>query len=219
MSAVLVEELVKRYGPVSALDGVSLRVAAGSVTLVSGPNGAGKSTLLRVLAGLTRPTRGRVRIDGANPFGAGAASRRGRTGFLGPELALYAELSVEENLRFWGRVHGVDPARGDSLIADLALEDVAARPVRGLSLGYCRRAALARALLTDPALLLLDEPWNGLDERAAATLTRIVERQREAGGTTLVAAHAPGGRESLFDAVVELDAGRVAEPGRSAGSG
>ena len=210
LSAVEVEDLHKRYGPVAALDGVSLRVAAGSVTLIAGPNGAGKSTLLRVLAGLTRPTRGAVRIDGADPFGAGAAARRGRTGFLGPELALYGELSVEENLRFWARVHGIGPARGVSLVADLGLDAVVSRPLRTLSLGYRRRAALARALLTDPALLLLDEPWNGLDERAGATLVRIVEQQRERGGTTFVAAHAPGERAGLFDGVVELDSGRIA---------
>ena len=180
-----VRDLEKQYGNVLALRGISLEIPTGTVALLSGPNGAGKSTLLRILAGLTRPTRGRVAIDGTDPFGKGAAPRRGRVGFVGQELALYGELTVEENLRFCAQLHGLDAAqRGGEFdpLRDLDLAPVARRRVQTLSQGYRRRASIARALLTRPEVLLLDEPWNGLDAEATRHLARLIAR--EATGDT-----------------------------------
>ncbi len=211
---IQVEELEKHYGKVAALRGLSLEIQPGTVTLVAGPNGAGKSTLLRILAGLTRPTRGRVSIDGRDPFGRGAAASRGRVGFVGQELALYGELTVEENLRFMARLHGIardqGAAGGFDALHELDLEAVARRRVRTLSQGYGRRTSIARALLTRPDVLLLDEPWNGLDAEAAGRLAALLAAERERGHTVVAAQHGAGEHASLFDRTIELEAGRLA---------
>lgn len=211
-----VRDLEKQYGNVLALRGISLEIPTGTAALVSGPNGAGKSTLLRILAGLTRPTRGRVAIDGTDPFGKGAAARRGRVGFAGQELALYGELTVEENLRFCAQLHGLDAAQtGGEFdpLRDLDLAPVARRRVQTLSQGYRRRASIARALLTRPEVLLLDEPWNGLDAEATRHLARLIAREREQGHTVVVAAHAVAEHAHLFNRVIQLEAGRLAGDG------
>ena len=210
---IQVEELEKHYGRVSALRGLSLEIQPGTVTLVAGPNGAGKSTLLRILAGLTRPTRGRVSIHGQDPFGRGAAASRGRVGFVGQELALYGELTVEENLRFMARLHGISfdgVTTGLDPLHELDLEAVAGQRVRTLSQGYGRRTSIARALLTRPEVLLLDEPWNGLDAEAARRLVALLAAERERGHTVVAAQHGAGEHPGLFDRTIELAAGRLA---------
>ena len=209
MNAVEVSGLEKRFGSVRALAGIETSIPEGSVTLIRGPNGAGKSTLLRVLAGLTRPTRGEVRVLGTDPFRASGAAARGRVGYLGPEPSLYAELSIEENLSFCARLQGCSRARVAELCAALGLEEVARRPVRALSSGFRRRAGLARALLPDPALLLLDEPWNGLDAAAAALLADRLQDLRARGGTALIASHSPESHTAPFDRTLHLEHGRL----------
>jgi heme ABC exporter ATP-binding subunit CcmA len=207
--AVEVRGLEKRYGGLRALAGLSFELARGTFTLASGPNGAGKSTLLRVLAALTRPTRGEVRVLGIDPFGRGGAQLRARIGYLGAEPALYGDLSVEENLEFAARLRGLPQDSVDPLLAELELRGVARRRVRALSLGYRKRAGLARALLGAPALLLLDEPWSGLDAASARRLTAFLSRRLAAGTTLLVAAHGVRDQLDLFGAVLSLDAGRL----------
>jgi heme ABC exporter ATP-binding subunit CcmA len=207
--------LDKRYGRVRALAGVRFAIPSGALVRVAGPNGAGKSTLLRILAGQTRPTAGSVRVLGEDAFGPRRAALRGRIGHLGPASGLYAELSVAENLAFTARLHGVRRERLHGLVSELGLEGVADRRLQTLSLGYRRRAALARVLLPGPELLLLDEPWNGLDADASERLAKRLAGLRDAGATVVVAAHAPAGVGRAFDLVLRLEAGRVAslEPG------
>jgi heme ABC exporter ATP-binding subunit CcmA len=206
-AAIEASDLNKRYGAVRALDRVSFAVAPSTVTLIVGPNGAGKSTLLRVVACLTRPTSGTVRILGKDPFGRDGAALRGQIGWIGAQAGLYEDLTVEENLHFAVRLHGTDPARVDSVLQDLGLPAVRHRRVRTLSTGYRRRTGLARALLPGPALLLLDEPWNGLDAEASERLTEVLGRHRDRGGTVVVAAHgAPAARE-LADGVLHIERG------------
>jgi heme ABC exporter ATP-binding subunit CcmA len=207
--AVAVRGLEKRFGSLRALAGLSFELERGTFTLAAGPNGAGKSTLLRVLAALTRPTRGEVRVLGIDPFGRGAAELRARVGYLGAEPALYGELSVEENLRFAAQLRGAARDSIDAVLGELELRGVARRRVRTLSLGYRKRAGLARALLGAPALLLLDEPWSGLDAASARRLTAFLARRLAAGTTLLVAAHGVREQLSLFGAVLSLDAGRL----------
>jgi heme ABC exporter ATP-binding subunit CcmA len=210
VNAVDAQGLEKRYGRVRALAGIAFALPSGTTTLVSGPNGAGKSTLLRILAGQTRPTAGTVRVLGEDAFGPRRAALRARIGHLGPASGLYGELSVAENLAVTARLHGAPAARIDAVIQELALEAVADRRVQTLSLGYRRRAALARVLLPAPELLLLDEPWNGLDADASARLVKRLAAVRDAGGTVVVAAHAPGGAAQAFDFALRLEAGRAA---------
>ena len=201
--------MAKRYGPVRALDSVSLEVARGRLVWLAGANGAGKSTLLRVLGSLTRPTRGRVTLFGVDLFASAGASLRARVGFLGQDASLYGELSVAENLRFCARLRGVDEADLTRTADELALGPVLGQRVSTLSQGYRRRAGLARALLGAPELLLLDEPWNGLDTASAERLTRLLVRSRDAGATVLVAAHEASGPLPRFDQVFRLEGGRV----------
>ena len=212
MNVIETSQLEKRFGTVRALDRVSTTLPEGSTTLLRGPNGAGKTTLLRVLAALTRPTGGAVRVLGVNPFGADAAAQRSRLGYLGQETALYGELTLQENLEFCAKLHGVGPERIEFLIHELELEGVAGQRVRTLSLGYRRRAGLARTRLTDPSLVLLDEPWNGLDAEASQQLTHWLEQHRKAGHSALVAAHSPGAASDLFDAEIRLERGRLLGP-------
>jgi len=204
-------DVAKHYGAVRALDGVSASFESGTLTHVAGPNGAGKSTLLRVIAGLTRQTRGRVNVLDVDLFRSLHARERGRVGYLGPEAGLYGELTLTENLRFCARLHGVSESRIDAVLQRLDLGQVRARPVSTLSLGFRRRAGLSRLLVTDCELWLLDEPWNGLDADASASLAGELRAHRESGRTALVAAHVVGDYAALFDRGVVLHGGRLAD--------
>jgi len=210
LNSVETRGVEKRYGHIRALREVDLAIPSGAALLVSGPNGAGKSTLLRVLAGLTRPTHGDVCVLGEKLFGSGAWRVRGRVGFLGSEAGLYAELSVRENLTFCARLQGVDLARIDLVIEALELVEYADAPVRTLSLGYRRRTGLARVLLAQPELLLLDEPWNGLDVESAKRLDDLLcDYRTELEPTLLVAAHGLDDSHPLFDGTLRMRDGAV----------
>ncbi|MEX2206636.1 MAG: ABC transporter ATP-binding protein [Myxococcota bacterium] len=206
----------KDYGPVHALRDVSLSVESGALVWLAGANGAGKSTLLRVLGSLTRPTRGSVSLFGVDPFRSAGAPVRARVGFLGQDAALYGELSIAENLRFCARLRGVAEAELHRIASELELGPVLEQRVRTLSQGYRRRAGLARALLGSPSLLLLDEPWNGLDADSGERLTRLLARLRDAGAVVLVAAHEASGPLPRFDRRLRLDGGRLTADGVAA---
>jgi Cu-processing system ATP-binding protein len=201
--------VVKEYGPVRALDGIDLALAPGTLALLRGPNGAGKSTLLRVLGALTRPTRGSVRVLGRDPFASGEAAVRARVGFLGQNAALYGELTVEENLRFAAGLRGVGAAQVEGSLESFALGPVRGQRARTLSQGFRRRVGLARALLGEPALLLLDEPWNGLDAASAEGLSRLLESLRARGVAVLVASHGAAAELPKFDRELALERGRL----------
>jgi heme exporter protein A len=188
-SASLVIEtrrLSRRFAGVHAVEAVDLRVEAGEAVALFGPNGAGKTTLLRMLATLLRPTRGDLRLFG-RPVSDGGGSARRRIGFLSHQSFLYPDLTPTENLEFYGRMFGVPaPAkRVNHLLEQVGLLGWAHRPVRTLSRGLEQRCALARALLHAPDLLLMDEPFTGLDVDAA-TMLRDMLRQAHARGTTLI---------------------------------
>lgn len=179
--------LVRRYGRTTVLAGLDLSVAAGECLLLLGTNGVGKSTLLRILAGLARPEGGRVAIGGVP-----VAEARHRIGHLAHDTLLYDDLTVTENLAFaaalQGRAHGdVVPAAIEAAM----LGDHRHRLVRHLSRGLAQRTALARAMLHNPAVLLLDEPFTGLDARSAADLTAHLVDHRARGGATVLVGHRP----------------------------
>ena len=180
-----VRGLVRRYGRITVLDGIDLTLRAGEALLILGPNGAGKSTLLRTLAGLARPDRGTVRLAGAP-----VPESRRRVGYLAHDSLLYDELTVEENLRFAARLQGpVDDAAIARALETGELKAQRDRLVRHLSRGQSQRAALARALLHGPDLLLLDEPYTGLDSASAASLTAFLQGCVARGRTVILVGH------------------------------
>jgi heme exporter protein A len=199
--------LGRRYGERPALQDVTLTLEAGRTLVVFGPNGAGKTTLLRVLAGLLRPHAGDVRVLGARLPDEGWRAR-GRVGLLTHEPLLYRELSARENLRFHARLHGVAPARVDEALEAVRLRLRADDPIAELSRGMVQRAAVARAVLHDPALLLLDEPLANLDPAAAAVLEPLIGRS--SGRTRVVTSHDPAGGLAEADVALGLRGGRVA---------
>lgn len=170
---IALESVTVVYGRTIALRNVSLEVTDG-ITGVFGPNASGKSTLLRVLSGLLKPTRGRATID-RRPLSLGDESFRRLVGYAGHEPGLYGRLSVLENLELFARLYGVHARRARSLLAQLGIEDRAKTPVVELSAGLKRRASIARALLHDPQLLLLDEPYANLDDEAADLVSLAVQ--------------------------------------------
>jgi heme exporter protein A len=202
---VEVEGLERRFGERLALAGVTARVEAGRTLAVFGPNGAGKTTLLRVLATLLRPGGGSVRVLGAVLPGE-AWKARGRVGFVGHEPLLYRELSGRENLRYHARLHGIGPERVDEVVAAVGMERRARDPVRELSRGMVQRLAVARAVLHEPALLLLDEPRANLDPAAAEQLEPLIGRA--SGRTRVLVSHDVEGALAEADAVLRLKRGR-----------
>jgi heme exporter protein A len=205
VAAIELDGLERRYGERVALAGVSTRLEAGQTLAVLGGNGAGKTTLLRVLAGLLRPHAGRARVLDAE-LPAERWRLPGRIGYLGHEPLLYRELSGRENLRYHARLHGVPASRVDDLIEAVGMERRADDPLRELSRGMVQRLAVARAVLHDPELLLLDEPRAGLDAAAVERLEPLIGRA--SGRTRVLVSHDVGGALAEADAVLRLKRGR-----------
>ena len=200
----------RNYGRQRALARVSLRARAGEIIGLLGPNGAGKSTLLAVLATLVAPSRGRVLYGDLTARELGAALRR-RLGYLSHDLQLYPELTARENLDFFARLYG-DTRPADRVAAALAqarLTDRGGDRVGGFSRGMRQRLALERALLHEPRLVLLDEPFTGLDERSAGDFAARLRRLRTAGRIVLLATHDLDMVDGLLDRAVVLRAGRT----------
>jgi heme exporter protein A len=206
-AAIELEGLTRRYGERVALADVTLAVPPGATLVVFGPNGAGKSTLLRVLATLLRPHAGGVRILGRALPDEGWAVR-GRIGLLTHEPLLYRDLSGRENLRFHARLHRVAPARVEAVLAAVGMQARADDPVAELSRGMVQRLAIARAVLHEPDLLLLDEPLANLDPAAAAQVEPLIGRA--SGRTRVLTSHDPAGGLAGADLALGLKGGRVA---------
>jgi heme exporter protein A len=205
--AVALAGLGRAYGERVALEDVTLELRAGQTLVVFGPNGAGKSTLLRILATLLRPHAGTATVLGRDVAKEGWAVRRS-IGFLGHDALLYRELTARENLRFHARLHGTGEERIDELLAATGLRDRADEPVRTLSRGLTQRVAVCRAVLHDPALLLLDEPRANLDPRSIELVEPLIGRA--SGRTRVVTSHDPRGGLAEADVALGLRAGRPA---------
>jgi heme ABC exporter ATP-binding subunit CcmA len=212
--AIAARALEKRFGRTAALRGVDLAVQPGSSLSVLGPNGAGKSTLLRLLAGLGRPSSGSLEVAG-HP--AHAREARARVGYIGHATLLYATLSARENLIFAARLQRVrDPgARADVLLEEEGLAEVAHRPAGSFSRGMAQRLAIARGLVHDPQVVLLDEPFTGLDRRSAERLAQRLRGLHREGRTLVLVTHDLGRALESADSAVVLSRGRVtlATPG------
>jgi heme ABC exporter ATP-binding subunit CcmA len=209
---IRVEELRVLFGRTIALDAVSFDLSEG-IFGVFGPNGSGKSTLLRVLAGLLRPSAGRVMLDG-RPLLLSDETLRRRIGYAGHEPGLYANLSLTENLSLFGRLYGVEPGRAEELVEALGLVRRARAPTAELSAGWQRRAAVARAMLHDPELLLLDEPYANLDDDAADLVSNTIGARRKRGQITVVATHGARKLKAYADGGLMLRRGRLMSQGR-----
>jgi len=208
---IRVENLRKCYGPTVAVDGISFEIAAGETFGLLGPNGAGKSTTIHLLVGVLRPDAGRILIDGqSDPT---RREVRGRIGIAPQPNALYADLSGEENLRFFGHLYGLSASRLGARVRwaldFVGLEEHGCKRVKAYSGGMLRRLNLACALLHEPAVLLLDEPTVGIDPQSRNRIFENLESLKAAGCTILYTTHYIEEAQRLCDRVAILDRGRI----------
>ena len=213
----------RSFGQVKAVENLTLSMGKGEVTGFLGTNGAGKTTTIKMLIGLMRPTSGTVRLFGGDPSDA---AMRARIGYM-PEMAYYYPyLNVRELLSFYGGVCGMDKqavmSRTDELLRAVELTDVAKRPLKTYSKGMLQRAGIAQALLNDPELLILDEPFTGLDPLARIHFRELLKKLRSQGKSIFFSSHELGETELLCDNVAIMKKGRCIYHGpvdRLAGDG
>jgi heme ABC exporter ATP-binding subunit CcmA len=205
-----VEDVSRHFGRRRALSHVSFRATAGTIVGLLGPNGAGKSTMMAVLATLLRPSAGRVRY-GAHDAVASGAGLRASIGVLGHDLFLYPELTARENLTFFAGLHGHDTPSdaANNALAQAGLADRGDDLVSSFSRGMRQRVALERALIHDPRLVLLDEPFTGLDDASTAALVARLNSLRHGGAIVILATHDLDVADGLLDHAVFLRDGRM----------
>jgi heme exporter protein A len=209
MTAVAVDGVWKYYGDFPALRDIRLEAGRGSCLALIGRNGAGKTTLLRIIAGFSRPGRGEVRILGTPPR---ETETRRHVGFIGHGIAVYEELSAVENLTLYARLYGLPNPRQSALewLEQTGLERVRDGLVREFSRGMRQRLAVARAFLHNPSVLLLDEPFTALDDRAIAVLQRLLRDGLSQGKTIIMSTHQLREALELASHVALLNRGKVA---------
>lgn len=203
-----INDVSRSFGTVKAVENLALSLGKGEVTGFLGTNGAGKTTTIKMLIGLIRPTLGTVRLFGGDPCDA---ATRARIGYM-PEMAYYYPyLNVRELLSFYGGVCGMDQqtvrVRTDELLEEVELTEVAKRPLKTYSKGMLQRAGIAQALLNDPDLLILDEPFTGLDPLARIHFRELLKRLRDKGKSIFFSSHELGETELLCDNVAIMKKG------------
>jgi len=205
-------DVERRYGNVEALRGLSLRVRAGAATGLVGPNGAGKSTLLRLICGIARPDAGTVRLAGLDPF-RDPAGAKGSLGYVPELLPLFELLTGAEQLGWVGRVRGVPDRLLEERIRELceALDLASAlnRRISGYSKGMRQKLAFVAALVHDPRILVLDEPFDGVDVLAVRAMKAIIRQFVEAGAAVLLSSHILPLVEDVCDAFAVISEGRI----------
>lgn len=209
-NVVTIDGVSRSFGSVKAVDGLSLSLSAGEVMGFLGTNGAGKTTTIKMMLGLVAPSSGRVQVLGGDPS---CPQVRARIGYM-PEIATYYPyLNARELLAFYGGICGLDAktvrARSDELLESVGLADAAKRPLRTYSKGMLQRAGIAQALLNDPALLVLDEPFTGLDPLARIHFRELMRGLRERGKSIFFSSHELGETELLCDKVVIMKKGHA----------
>ena len=184
------KDIGKRFGHRHILRGLSFAIQQGEFLLLLGANGAGKSTLLRIISSLMRPSTGQLEFNG-RPYAAAGAELRGSIGMVSHESHLYGDLTARENLRVFGGLYGVEALgrRIPAVLKEMRLDAYPDVPVRAFSSGMTKRLALGRLALYEPRILLLDEPYSGLDQESVQLLDGFLLRFKEGGGTTLMVTH------------------------------
>jgi ABC-type multidrug transport system ATPase subunit len=206
-STIVVENVIKQFGRFAALRGVSAEFDAGRFHAILGDNGAGKTTLLRGLAGLARPTQGTISIFGNSPE---TANRD--IGYMAHPSLLYDEMSGMENLRYFARLYGISgDGRCEEAIRSVALDPTLTRGVGQYSQGMRQRMSLARAILHDPTVLLLDEPFSNVDMHSAREMVQLLKGMRDAGKTIFVVTHQATLLEGIADEFIWMEAGQIVD--------
>lgn len=207
-----IADLHKRFGHVEAVAGLTLAAGNGRVTGLIGPNGAGKTTTFRIVSGLLRPDSGHAAIDGFDVV-ADRTAAQSRLGTLPDERGLYPRMTARETIRYFGRLHGLAGGalenRIEALIASLGMSAFADRRVKGFSRGQALKAALARALVHQPANVILDEPTNGLDVISTRAVRNLLRQMRDAGACILISSHVMSEVANLCDDLVIIAHGRT----------
>ena len=214
-----VRGLRKRFGDVVAVDDVSFEARNGEVTALLGENGAGKTTTLRSIYGLIQPDAGEVRVDGVDGIAQPLSARTG-LGVLSEARGLYPRLTPREHMRYFAHLQGLGPAETETRCKDLVdllgMEDFADRRAAGLSHGENTKVALARALLHDPANILLDEPTTGLDVMSTRAVRELIVELRARGKCVVFSSHVMQEVAAVSDRIVVVSAGRVVASGTPA---
>ena len=204
--AVTTDGLIKQFGRFAALRGITEQFVAGKLYVVVGDNGAGKTTLLRTIAGLSAPSRGTIEVLGAKEI----ASIRMKIGYMAHPSLLYDEMTGIENLSYFAGLYGIeDAAKSRDAIARVQLDPNLDRSVGQYSQGMRQRMSLARALLNDPTLLLLDEPFSNVDARSAKEMAGLLGQLRNQGKTIFVVTHQPALLDQAADEFIAMEMGRV----------
>ena len=212
MKQLALRDVVVSFGAVHALTGVTLELKAGEVTMLVGPNGAGKSTLMNVLLGLVRPNRAELRVDDVlcSLHGHGIKEL---VGFLPEAVAFSESLTGRQVLRFFAWARGVPSARIDAVLVRVGLKHAQGRSVRGYSRGMRQRLGLGVAILSEPEILIFDEPTGGLDQEGLTVLWSVLEEWRAKGRTVLLASHDLALLERRVDRICLMSRGRVKAEG------
>ena len=210
VSRIEVRGVTRRFGATLALRQVSTSFDAGSLTFLEGPNGAGKSTLLAIVGTVLRPTSGSVWYE---PFGDDQALARRHIGWVAHESHCYRELSGRRNVELVAQIHGIEQAadRVQRVVERVGAQAFADRPVGTLSRGQRQRIALARSLVHDPGVLLLDEPWTGLDAASVDRLEAVIRDEVARGSLVVAVTHGAGTAERLGARRLRIEGGRVVE--------
>jgi len=205
-AVVAVTNLIKQFGRFAALRGVSAEFAGGKLYAILGDNGAGKTTLLRTLAGLNQPSSGQVKILGASKFHDICR----QVGYMAHPSLLYDEMSGRENLAYFAQLYGIeDESRSAEVIRAVGLDPALERPVGQYSQGMRQRMSLARALLNDPKILLLDEPFSNVDLGSARDMVGLLGGLRDRAKTIFVVTHQASLLEGAADEFVWMQAGKI----------
>lgn len=208
--AIQTEQLTKKFSREYALNNLHLRVERGKIITILGPNGAGKTTLLRILATLARPTSGQILVNGQDLV-RNSAAIRSQIGFLPHQVLLYGRLTVFENLHLFGTLYGITSLkkRIEECLAIIGITHLRHELTQTLSRGMQQRTAIARAILHDPDILLLDEPNTGLDQAAAQYLDNLLRQLHSQGKTILMTSHAIDRLDALETDIIILARGRI----------